>query len=41
MRDDEVGVVRLPVERRHRDHDAGETAEREDEEKADDEGPGW
>ena len=34
MRDDEVGVVRLPVERHHRHHHAGQPAEREDEQEA-------
>ena len=34
VRDDEVGVVRLPVERHHRDHHAGQPAEHEDEEEA-------
>jgi hypothetical protein len=37
VRDNEVGVVRLPVERHHGDHHAGEAAEGEDEEKAQDE----
>ncbi len=37
MRDDEIGVVRLPVERHQGDHDAGQAAEREDEQEAEDE----
>ena len=38
--DDEVGVVDLPVERQHRDHHAGQAAEHEDEEEAEQEQAG-
>ena len=37
MRDHEVGVVHLEIERHHGDHHAGESAEREDEQEAEDE----